>query len=130
MADKLLGKIVINGKIECLTGLHIGASKENMEIGAVDSPVVRDPITRQPYIPGSSLKGKLRTLLEKIKSKTPNREVGNNVKVHVCNNLDSAKECDVCRLFGSTGKRDGDKEGTNFPSRILIRDAYLTKKKC
>jgi len=126
MAETLLGKIVIEGKIKCLTGLHIGASKENMEIGAVDSPVVRDPITRQPYIPGSSLKGKLRTLLEKIKAITPDREIGNNVKIHVCNNFESAKVCDVCRLFGSTGKREEKKEGTNFPSRILIRDAYLT----
>lgn len=126
MDKKILGKISITGKLICLTGLHIGSSKDNLEIGAIDASVVRDPVTRQPYIPGSSIKGKLRTLLEKIKLKTPNREIGNNVKVHVCNNFESAKECDVCRLFGSTGKKDGDKEGTNFPSRILIRDAYLT----
>ena len=41
---KVKGKIVIKGTLECLTGLHIGASKENLEIGALDSPVVRDPL--------------------------------------------------------------------------------------
>ncbi|MGB9716725.1 MAG: type III-A CRISPR-associated RAMP protein Csm3, partial [Thermodesulfovibrionales bacterium] len=62
------GKVLIKGILECLTGIHIGASKENMEIGAIDSPVVRNPVTREPYIPGSSLKGKLRSLLEKALS--------------------------------------------------------------
>lgn len=53
---KLIGKLIISGEVKCLTGLHIGASKENMEIGALDSPVVRDPVTRHPYVPGSSFK--------------------------------------------------------------------------
>ena len=56
----LLGKVIVSGKLLRLTGLHIGASKENMEIGAIDSPVVRDPLSREPYIPGSSVKGKMR----------------------------------------------------------------------
>src|SRR3989339_341232 len=61
---KFLANIIIRGKIECLTGLHIGGSKDKLEIGGVDSPVLRNPQNRMPYIPGSSLKGKLRTLLE------------------------------------------------------------------
>ncbi|GIV43254.1 MAG: hypothetical protein KatS3mg035_0377 [Bacteroidia bacterium] len=60
----LKANIILRGKIECLTGLHIGASNEKMEIGGVDSPVIRHPHTKYPYIPGSSLKGKLRSLLE------------------------------------------------------------------
>ncbi|EAY25754.1 type III-A CRISPR-associated RAMP protein Csm3 [Microscilla marina] len=56
--------LVLRGKIECVTGLHIGGSKEKLEIGGVDSPVLRNPQTRYPYIPGSSIKGKLRYLLE------------------------------------------------------------------
>ncbi|MEM6807383.1 MAG: type III-A CRISPR-associated RAMP protein Csm3 [Bacteroidota bacterium] len=56
--------ILIKGKIDCITGLHIGGSQDKMEIGGVDSPVVRDPITNYPYIPGSSLKGRMRALLE------------------------------------------------------------------
>ena len=126
MERSLSGKINIKGKIECLTGLHIGASKENMEIGAIDAPVVRDPVTREPYIPGSSLKGKLRSLLEKALAKQPNRNIGSDVAIHVCSNKESANNCEVCRVFGSTGKKEGDQEGSNFPARLIVRDSYLT----
>jgi len=54
MAKKFLANVVIKGKMNVLTGLHIGGSKEKLEIGGVDSPVIRDPQTRLPYIPGSS----------------------------------------------------------------------------
>ena len=56
-------KLMIQGQIEVLTGLHIGASDVYAAIGAANSPVVRDPKTQYPIIPGSSLKGKIRTLL-------------------------------------------------------------------
>ena len=58
------GKYVLKGKIECLTGLRIGGVTEGVEIGGLDNPVIKDPLTREPYIPGSSLKGKLRSHLE------------------------------------------------------------------
>ena len=58
------GNYIISGKIKCLTGLHIGGSNNNMEIGGSDNVVIRDAINNLPYIPGSSLKGKLRSLLE------------------------------------------------------------------
>jgi CRISPR-associated protein Csm3 len=122
MDKNLIGKIKITGKIVCKTGLHIGASKENVEIGAIDSPVVRDPITREPYIPGSSIKGKMRSLLEKALAKIPNRKVG-DAQIHVCDKLEEAKKCPVCRIFGSTGKNKGE----NFPARLIVRDAYLTE---
>ena len=128
---KLLGKIIISGTIETLTGLHIGASKENMEIGGIDAPVVRDPVTREPYIPGSSLKGKLRSLLEKalaselgIAGNTNRRNIGtrnNKIWVHVCDDASNAEKCKICRIFGSTGK-DG---GKNFPARLIVRDSCL-----
>jgi CRISPR-associated protein Csm3 len=124
---KLLGKIQIEMIVKCETGLHIGASKENMEIGALDAPVVRDPITLEPYIPGSSLKGKLRTLLEKsCPDLIPDRQGGttsNPVWRHECNSRENAEACPVCRIFGSTGKGDN---GTNFPARVKVRDFFLT----
>ena len=55
---------LIEGCIELVTGLHIGAGSEEMQIGGTDNPVVRNPVDRRPYIPGSSLKGKMRGLLE------------------------------------------------------------------
>lgn len=125
MGRLLLGKVTISGTLECLTGLHIGASRENMEIGAIDLPVVRDPITREPYIPGSSLKGKMRSLLEKSLGKEANRNIAtkeNPVKIHVCDDAPNAFNCEICRIFGSTGK-EGSK---NFPARLIVRDLKLT----
>ena len=58
----MYGKIVILCEMKVVTGLHIGASGAFSAIGAVDSPVIRDPMTQMPIVPGSSLKGKLRTL--------------------------------------------------------------------
>lgn len=129
---KLIGKVEIRGELECLTGLHIGASKENMEIGALDSPVVRDPITSEPYIPGSSLKGKLRSLLEKATPELmPNRNGGttkNPIMRHECDDWEKkgdtigATNCPVCRLFGSSGPGENNR---NFPARLKVRDLKL-----
>ena len=52
------------GQIELVSGLHIGGSNTEMHIGGTDNPVIKNPITNRPYIPGSSLKGKMRSLLE------------------------------------------------------------------
>ena len=54
----------ITGKIKVLTGLHIGAGSDTIEIGGMDNPIVKNPFTNEPYIPGSSLKGKMRSLME------------------------------------------------------------------
>jgi len=60
---KLIGKLILEGDITCQTGLHIGAGKGSLEIGGADNPVVKDAFGL-PYIPGSSLRGKLRSMLE------------------------------------------------------------------
>jgi CRISPR-associated protein Csm3 len=111
----ILGKILITGSLRCETGLHIGSSKDNLEIGGLDSPVVRDPISREPYIPGSSLRGKMRSIFEK-KEGLPLKD--GKIKRHEC----SEKSCVVCRLFGSAS--GGDK---NQPARLAIRDSRLTQ---
>ncbi|MBF0177534.1 MAG: type III-A CRISPR-associated RAMP protein Csm3 [Magnetococcales bacterium] len=61
---KLDNILTITGTIEVLTGLHIGSGNNEMHIGGSDNPIIRHPHTKQPYIPGSSLKGKIRSLLE------------------------------------------------------------------
>lgn len=61
---KLERIITLKGQIELLSGLHIGASEGEMRIGGVDNQVIKHPYTDEPYIPGSSLKGKMRSLLE------------------------------------------------------------------
>ena len=58
------GKYILSGKIKCLTGLHIGGTTTGVEIGGVDNTVIKDPLSEQPMIPGSSLKGKMRAMTE------------------------------------------------------------------
>jgi len=60
----LHGRVFLRADIELLTGLHIGGAAAGLEIGGLDKPVIRNPRTNEPYIPGSSLKGKLRSLME------------------------------------------------------------------
>jgi len=106
--------ILVYGKIECLTGLHIGGNKEKVQIGGVDSPVIRDPASSLPYIPGSSLKGKMRMHLEFAEGKVlPDNKGG--APPHNCDKPD----CPVCRVFGSSA--DNRSCG---PTRLTIRDAY------
>ena len=145
---RLLGKVVVSGTIKCLTGLHIGGPGGELEIGGIDNPVVRDPVSSEPYIPGSSLKGKLRSLFERslygeqVKVHLANgqtktilidfeRPIGKVGKRHECNTAENASVCPICRLFGSTGntgKKEGgaQEESNNFPSPLIVRDCYLT----
>ena len=85
-------KLVIEGTIVLKTGMHIGGSSDFSAIGAVDSPVVRDTLTRLPLIPGSSLKGKMRYLLAK--------ELNNGILLNEPNN----DQDEILRLFGSSEK--------------------------
>ena len=61
---KLTNIVEIKAKLVLQTGLHIGVGDSEMHIGGIDNSVIKHPITQSPYIPGSSLKGKIRTLLE------------------------------------------------------------------
>lgn len=107
--NTLKATIILYGKIECITGLHIGGSGTAYEIGGMDNPVIRNPIDGFPYIPGSSLKGKMRSLMEWAEGV---------VKVE---NVYSSSDPDdvVSRLFGAPAEKDR-KAG---PTRLLVRDA-------
>lgn len=105
---------IIKGQLVCKTGLHIGAGKDVIEIGGVDDPVVKHPLTLEPYIPGSSLKGKMRSLLEKKLGKTSNENPN-----EPCN----CGNCIVCKLFGAH-KNTNSKVA---PTRVLVRDAFLNE---
>ena len=109
---KLQDYAEIKGKIICMTGLRIGGTVETVGIGETDKPIIRHPITRMPYIPGSSLKGKLRSLLEsKYSSRT-----------HKTGEPCDCAECEICVLFGC-----GDPRGGKEPTRLIFRDAALTQ---
>ena len=87
----MYGKILIHCKLIVCTGMHIGDSSAFSAIGAVDSQVVRDPLTGLPIVPGSSLKGKLRTLLA--------RSISGDIQ-HMPKHDDDDER--VKRLFGSS----------------------------
>jgi len=112
------GNVIIKGIIRCDTGLSIGGNKESFEIGGIDNPVIRDPVTRFPYIPGSSLKGKMRSLLEWDLGK-----IEATGDVHQCKTTEDAKNCPICRIFGTSAGEE-IKVG---PTRLIVRDSYPTK---
>lgn len=114
---KLHKKLIITGRMTLLTGLHIGDSKDNVEIGGVDNPVVRRKDNNEPYIPGSSLKGKLRSLLEVALGEGINAK-GETSFDYENYRTETGKV--LARLFGSAGDN-----GT--PARLQVRDAYLTR---
>jgi CRISPR-associated protein Csm3 len=106
----MYGKVVIECKLTALTGMHIGGSSTFSSIGSVNSPVIRDAWSGAPYIPGSSLKGKLRTLLAKAEKQ--------NYITQECK--DDPPE--IARLFGSAAERNKP----FMASRLQFADAFLT----
>jgi CRISPR-associated protein Csm3 len=108
----------ITGKIVVKTGLHIGAGTDEVHIGGVDSPILRNPLNLEPYIPGSSLKGKMRSIMEwKL-----------NKLAADGNPCDCGKtECPICRVFGSANSKTEDTKGRG-PTRLIVRDAVLSEK--
>ncbi len=108
----------ITGKIIVKTGLHIGAGNDKVEIGGMDTPIIRNPLTREPYIPGSSLKGKMRSLTE-WKNGVLSKSRGNPCSC-------GEALCPICRVFGSANK-SGKGDDAKGPTRIIVRDAVLTE---
>lgn len=111
---KLKHYIKCNSTIELLTGMHIGGSKEALKIGGIDNPVIRNPITNMPYIPGSSLKGRLRMALELKYGETEKESKG----VGPSQKQDS--DSLICKLFGN-----GNPKKTTEATRLIFRDSNL-----
>ena len=113
----------ISGKIVVKTGLHIGAGNEKVEIGGMDNPIIRNPLTNEPYIPGSSIKGKMRSIME---WKLDKINKGNNNPKDLGKPCPCGKpECQVCRVFGSANSKSEEAKGRG-PTRLIVRDAVLS----
>lgn len=116
----------ITGKIILKSGLHIGAGDTEMKIGGTDTPVIKHPHTLEPYIPGSSLKGKIRSLLE-MRSGLMAKTEGSPVSLKTLKGLEGKEqeECEkILKLFGSSGA-DADKTSTMGPTRVSFADCPL-----
>ncbi len=120
---QLHGKIFLSCTIRTITGLHIGRNSNDLDIGGIDNPVIRDPLSKEPYIPGSSLRGKMRSLLDRHLN-NPLKTQG-NVRVGDCKTPEDYIKCPVSQVFGvaPTGKLSGK----TMPTRLIVRDASLTK---
>ncbi len=117
---QLFGRIFLDFEIHALTGLHIGGSPGTLAIGNVDNPVIRDPLSGEPYVPGSSLRGKMRSQQEKLMGKPQNNRIG-NVTIHTCRVAEEYASCELCRTFGIPGEF-----AHSETSRLVVRDAMLT----
>ena len=130
---KLIGKLILEGELHCETGLHIGAGKGSLEIGGADNPVVKDSHGR-PYVPGSTLRGRVRALLEQATGAAVPSELvfiskrkGQEVRIHQSDRPDD----EICILFGrSPGRMEkvggGDLESNHAtPARLSVFDAPL-----
>jgi CRISPR-associated protein Csm3 len=130
---QLIGKLILAGDLHCETGLHIGAGKGSLEIGGADNPVVKDAFGL-PYIPGSSLRGRLRSLLETALGLVSPAELvylskrrGQEVRIHQSDRPDD----EICLLFGRNPGRMERVEGEPLesaaasPARLAVYDAPL-----
>ena len=124
--------ITLDATLELVTGLHIGAGSEELHIGGIDNPVLKHPFNNQPYIPGSSLKGKMRAMLEwkagtvsvsngKPVDKNTLAKLKNDEKKYVQAKL-------IAQVFGISGDANAaDLAEELGPTRISVWDAHLTE---
>lgn len=117
------GRLILTGQIYCRTALHIGGASTGIDIGGVDNIVVRNPWNNQPYIPGSSLRGKMRSLLERAYNLDLTQNIGPYVRIHRCGRAESYRDCPVCVVFGVTSDED-----FATPARLQVRDVALEQK--
>ncbi len=114
---KLLKTKKLFGTIKTESGLHIGSGDSSAEIGGGEASILKCPANGEPYIPGSSLKGKMRALAEwKLGRVGPN-----NGRPCACG------DCAVCRVFGAelTDAGSAEKARKRGPTRLIVRDAYV-----
>ena len=117
---RLVTSKILTGRIRVLTGLHIGAGKDAIEIGGIDSPVMKNLYTQEPYIPGSSLKGKLRCLMEWATNRV--EEKGGTWEGGGEKDPDRLSQDPVLRIFGTTNK-----QWNAGPTRLVVRDCSLNE---
>lgn len=120
----------ITGILELVTGLHIGSGNTEMHIGGTDNPVIKHPLTLEPYIPGSSIKGKVRSLLEwELGIVTDGGPLGFK-HIGKFKDMDQSRAKDILRLFG--GAPEGSGQDMRLveeigPTRLAFWDCSLDK---
>lgn len=121
-----------HGTLELVTGLHIGSGNNEMHIGGTDNPVLKHPLSQEPYIPGSSLKGKIRSLLEwrlGVVGLTEGKPLGFR-DINKLQGGEQSRAKDLLRLFG--GAPEGSGQDMKLveeigPTRLAFWDCSLTR---
>ena len=115
---RLLGYVTITGVIESRTGIHVGGTADSIDKGGIDSPIIKNPVTNEPYIPGSSLRGRIRSILEKALGKELDKLVA-DIHIHRGETDTDPNDCEICRMFGTTTEKH------TIPSTLIVRDCLL-----
>jgi len=118
----LYGRVIIECDIETKTGLHIGGAESSLSIGGVDNVIIRDQLSGRPYVPGSSLKGKMRSQMEKFHGLSQNQRIGRDVYIHTCKSAEEYAGCIVCHVYGVPGEAD-----FSTSTRLVVRDVQLSE---
>lgn len=131
-------RVFISGRLQSLTGMHIGGNSTEMGIGGADSIVVRDPVTNWPYIPGSSLRGKMRSLMERLRGEMTIKFKGERKAVNAIEEvapfMEQGKKIEAAGPASKPGQAsselfgisvDKQKDENPIPQRLVIRDAHL-----
>ncbi len=117
---QLDGRVFVTFDLKAVTGVHIGGTEAGIEIGGVDKTIIRDKLTNRPYVPGSSLRGKMRSLLERYGGLAQNQRIGQGF-IHSCQREVEYATCDLCQVFGVPGERD-----FGSPTRLIVRDIHMS----
>jgi len=116
----------LSGSLTSLSGIHIGSGGLEMHIGGVDNPVLRHPTNNTPYIPGSSLKGKIRALLELESGALQNGKPLSMEALEKISDAATKQEGElIVQLFGSSSAKDKDRENQISITRASFADAFL-----
>ena len=140
---RYLGSFIVDYRLKALTGLRVGGSREEFDIGGTDNPVIKVPVEipdyygegdplpeGTPYIPGSSLKGKMRSLLEWVYGRVEHMVRNSNGDVEKAGKPCTCGRCEVCKVFGVGDAKTYEKlslEEQPGPPRLRVFDAYPTK---
>lgn len=124
----MLQSHTINGYIYLRSGLRIGGNKDTMQIGGIDSPVIKNPITGTPYIPGSSLKGKMRFLLEAHYGLISPNGRGAVPGLNARPNLEQYSHWEnnkIALIFGHLNHATVESGRPPYPTRVIFRDCNV-----
>ena len=120
---RLLDVLHLSVTLRAVTGLRIGANDSSISIGGNDNPVIRHPVSGQPYVPGSSLKGKMRSLLERVHGLEQNFPIDRpRVMIHACQREADYAACVHCQLFGAPAPG----ERWFCQTRLRVADLFLS----